>query len=243
MQIIISPAKKMQTDNDVFAPCSTPFFIDKTIKVQKALKKFDLEELKTLYKCSDAIAKENLNRLEHMDLKTNLTAAIIAYQGIQYQYMSAKLLTEEDYAFLNEHLLIMSAFYGLLRPFDGVQPYRLEMQAKLAVDGCKDLYDFWKDAINDYLVELNVEILNLASKEYSKIIDCKRLNMVTVYFMEEHKGKLVEKGTMCKMARGLMVKYIANNRITDMSDVKAFDEDNYCFNAELSDEKKLVFTR
>ena len=155
--------------------------------------------------------------------------------------MSSKLLTQEDYDFLQEHLFILSGFYGALRPFDGIRPYRLEMQAKLVIDSYPNLYSFWHDEINNLLESKDKDILNLASKEYSKIIDSKRFNIKTVRFVQEHKGKLVEKGTVCKMLRGLMVKYIATHKINDFEAIKSFNENNAVFNESLSNENTFVF--
>lgn len=241
MQIIISPTKKMQVNNDVFAHKDLPLFLTKTQQVLSCLQTLSFEQLQKLYQASDSIVEENRQRLVNMDLTANLTAAIMAYEGIAFSYMSSKLLTQEDYDFLQEHLFILSGFYGALRPFDGIRPYRLEMQAKLVIDSYPNLYNFWHDEINNLLESKDKDILNLASKEYSKIIDSKRFNIKTVRFVQEHKGKLVEKGTVCKMLRGLMVKYIATHKINDFEAIKSFNENNAVFNESLSNENTFVF--
>lgn len=241
MQIIISPTKKMQVNNDVFAHKDLPLFLTKTQQVLSCLQTLSFEQLQKLYQASDSIVEENRQRLVNMDLTANLTAAIMAYEGIAFNYMSSKLLTQEDYDFLQEHLFILSGFYGALRPFDGIRPYRLEMQAKLVIDSYPNLYSFWHDEINNLLESKDKDILNLASKEYSKIIDSKRFNIKTVRFVQEHKGKLVEKGTVCKMLRGLMVKYIATHKINDFEAIKSFNENNAVFNESLSNENTFVF--
>lgn len=241
MQIILSPAKRMQINNDVFAHQALPPFLDKSAKVLACLQNLSFEQLQKLYQASDTIVKENMQRLEHMDLYNNLTAAIMAYDGIAFSYMSSKLLTQDDYDFLQKHLYILSAFYGALRPFDGVKPYRLEMQAKLKIDNYQNLYSYWHAEVNDLLATQDKDILNLASKEYSKLVDNKRFNIKTVRFVQEHKGKLVEKGTICKMLRGLMVKFIAEHKINDFEGIKAFKENNVSFRTDLSDEQTLVF--
>ena len=133
MRIIIAPAKKMRADPDSLAPAGLPDFLPETEVLCAALRSMDPAALQRLWRCNDRIAALNVRRLEEMDLRRNLTPAILAYEGIQYQYMAPGVFSREEYAYVQTHLRILSGFYGLLRPFDGVTPYRLEMQAKLAV--------------------------------------------------------------------------------------------------------------
>lgn len=161
MHIIIAPAKKMVTDTDSFAVDSLPQFLEQTERLKAVLQVMSPKELQGLWKCNDAIAKQNVERLAHMDLRRSLTPAIIAYEGIQYRYMAPGVMETAHLDYLREHLRILSGFYGLLRPFDGVTPYRLEMQARLAVDGCRDLYAFWGDKLARQLEEESGCILNL----------------------------------------------------------------------------------
>ena len=143
MRIIISPAKQMREDRDTLPPRGLPGFLPETGRLLTALRNLSPAELQKLWKCNDAIAALNVERLRTMDLEGGLTPALLSYVGIQYQTMAPGVMEHGQYEFLQEHLRILSGFYGLLRPFDGVTPYRLEMQAKLAVDGCRDLYAFW----------------------------------------------------------------------------------------------------
>ena len=143
MRILISPAKKMRTDTDSFDPQGLPAFLPRTERLLAALRAMDGRQLQRLWKCNDAIAALNRERLAHMDLERQLTPALLSYVGIQYQTMAPGVFEAGQYQFLQRHLRILSGFYGLLRPFDGVTPYRLEMQAKLSVDGNQDLYSFW----------------------------------------------------------------------------------------------------
>ena len=139
--------------------------------------------------------------------------------------------------YLREHLRILSGFYGLLRPFDGVTPYRLEMQAKLAVDGCRDLYQFWGDRLARQLASEADVVLNLASREYSRAVEVylpKTVRFVTCAFGELKDGKVVEKGTKCKMARGQMVRWLAENQIKSPEDLQAFDQLGYQFCRSIS---------
>ena len=246
MRIIVSPAKKMRVDVDGFAPHSLPQFLPKTMQCKAALDALSPAQQQAIWKCNDAIAALNTQRLCTMDLQQSGTPALFSYEGIQYQYMAPNVFEDAQYDYLQEHLRILSGFYGLLRPFDGVTPYRLEMQAKLSVEGHKDLYGFWGDALAKQLIHESDLILNLASKEYSKAISPHlppHFPFVTVTFGQLVKGKLVEKGTMCKMARGQMVRWMAENQITPLSDCKAFDQLSYRYAPEYSTEQNLTFLK
>ena len=202
------------------------------------------DELKKLWKCNDQIAALNVERLCNMDLHERLTPAVLAYEGIQYQYMAPSVFTEQEFDYVQEHLRILSGFYGVLRPFDGVTPYRLEMQAKLKMDEAKDLYAYWGNSLAQSLFAETDCIINLASKEYSLCVSRYlpgSARFITCVFGEEKDGKVIEKGTMCKMARGEMVRYMAEHQITDPAPIKAFDRLNYRFDTERSDEHTYVF--
>lgn len=246
MKIIISPAKKMRSDTDSLPWSEEPRFIALTEKILERLRTMSQAELQSLWKCSDKIVAENVERLRYMDLHRGLTPAILAYEGIQYQYMAPGVFTNEELEYVREHLRILSGFYGLLRPFDGVTPYRLEMQAKLQMEGCKDLYGYWGDSIARALFAETDCILNLASKEYSSCVSKylpQSVSMVTCVFGEEVNGKIIEKGTMCKMARGEMVRFMAEQRIKELEPVKAFDRLGYAFSEKYSHESRYVFLR
>ena len=185
-------------------------------------------------------------RLEHMDLYHALTPAILSYEGIQYQYMAPGIFSDREYGYIQEHLRILSGFYGVLRPFDGVTPYRLEMQAKLSVGDHRDLYSYWGDSIAKQIWSETDCVINLASKEYSICVSRFQpadQRLITCVFGEDHNGKVIEKGTMCKMARGEMVRFMAEHQITNPEDMKAFDRLNYRFCAECSDDTTYVFLK
>ena len=246
MRIIISPAKKMNVDTDSLPWRDLPVFLPKTQQLCTQLQRMTDAELKKLWKCNDSIAALNIQRLRNMDLHSRLTPAVLAYEGIQYQYMAPGVFTEQAFQYIQEHLRILSGFYGILKPFDGVTPYRLEMQAKLRVGECKDLYAYWGDSLAKALLEETDCIVNLASKEYSVCISKylpADVRFITCVFGEEKDGKVIEKGTMCKMARGEMVRYMAENRIEDPEQIKAFDRLNYRFDENRSDDKIFVFIR
>ena len=246
MRIIISPAKKMNRDTDSLPWRDLPVLLDKTESILAQLKSMPDEALQKLWKCNDKIAALNIERIRSMDLKSQLTPAILAYEGIQYQYMSPGVFTEVEYDYVQAHLRILSGFYGVLRPFDGVVPYRLEMQAKLTIGGHKDLYGFWSNSIAEEAIGDAKCVINLASKEYSLCIS-KHLpadvRFITCTFGEEKDGRIIEKGTMCKMARGEMVRFMAENRITDPEEIKKFDRLEHRFCAEKSDENNFIFER
>jgi cytoplasmic iron level regulating protein YaaA (DUF328/UPF0246 family) len=158
--------------------------------------------------------------------------------------MAPGVFSDREFAYVQEHLRILSGFYGVLKPFDGVVPYRLEMQAKLSVDGAKDLYAYWGDSLAKHLFEETDCIMNLASKEYSVCISKflpEETRFITCTFAEEKNGKITEKGTLCKMARGEMVRYMAENQITDPEQIKTFDRLNYCFDAQRSTTNQFIF--
>lgn len=147
MKIIISPAKKMNQDADSFDCHGLPQLLPQTQRLHQQLCSMSYTDLKRLWCCNDQIATLNYERLQKMDLHRNLTPAVMSYEGIQYRYLAPSVLTDKALAYLEQNLRILSGFYGILRPFDGVTPYRLEMQAKLSVDGCRNLYEFWGDTI------------------------------------------------------------------------------------------------
>lgn len=272
MKIIISPAKKMNVDNDTLQARGNPCFLEDAEQIKKALQALRRAELKTLYKASDSIVELNVERLRTMDLNRNLTPALFAYEGIQYQYMAPQIYETAELDYVQEHLRILSGLYGVLRPFDGVVPYRLEMQAKLPVAGHKNLYDYWGSRIAAHLWAETDCIINLASAEYSQVVTrylakdsnpgasnlsafkntdsasaggvAKRFITCTFGELVQHKGaeKIVEKGTMCKMARGQMVRFMAVNRVKNPEDVKNFDL-NYVFSDKHSDSEHFVFLK
>ena len=246
MKIIISPAKKMRVDNDTFVPLSKPAFLDKTEKIKEVLTQMELPALQKLWECNDEIAELNFKRLQNMNLELNLTPAVFAYDGLQYQHIAPNVLDEEALDYLQKNLRILSGFYGILRAFDGVVSYRLEMQARLACDGYKNLYAFWNSLLYDELTMDDVEVLNLASKEYSKAVEPfveNGVRFVTCVFGTYVKGKLKVKATEAKMARGEMVRLCAENNVQFVEEVKAYNVRGYIFNEEFSSENEFVFVK
>ena len=173
--------------------------------------------------------------------------ALLAYDGIQYRYMAPQVFERDYYDYVEKHLRILSGFYGILRPFDGVVSYRLEMQAKLKSDFCNNLYDYWGDLLYQELSDEKGQlILNLASKEYSRTIEKyldSTVRYVTCVFGEETEDKVIEKRVYVKMARGEMVRYMAENHVTDIDALRGFNRLGFRYGSELSDWDKLYFIR
>jgi cytoplasmic iron level regulating protein YaaA (DUF328/UPF0246 family) len=246
IRIIISPAKKMKIDNDVFTHRQMPIFLEESQILLGYLQNLSYEELKSIWKCSDNLAKQNYDTIKNMDLHNNLTPAIFAYEGLQYQYMGSGIFTDNQLDYLEKHVRILSGFYGILRPFDGIVPYRLEMQAKLLNWEHKSLYEFWNEKIAKSLFSESECIINLASKEYSKCISgyaIENIRLINCVFGEMIDGKVVEKGTFAKMARGEMIRFMAENNIENAEGIKAFNKSDYVYKEELSDENNFVFIK
>ena len=244
MKIIISPAKKMNIDDDIFEYRSKPVFFEQAEEIMNYMKNLSYDECKTIWKCSDKLAQLNYDRVVNMDLNYRLTPALFSYEGIQYQYMGARVLSRDALEYLQDNLRILSGFYGILKPLDGVVPYRLEMQSKFINYKNKDLYEYWADKIANSLFEETNLIINLASKEYSKCVEKYLKNspstkFITCVFGEIKGDKVIEKGTLAKMARGEMVRYLAQNNVG----LKRFDKLGYKYSQEKSNENTYVFIK
>ena len=246
MKIILSPAKKMITDTDSIEPVALPEFIDKTTELLSWLKDKSKEELKAIWKCNDKIAEQNFYRLENMDIYHILTPAVLSYEGIAFQYMAPSVFEDRQFEYIQNHLRILSAFYGVLKPMDGVTPYRLEMQAKVEIGDAKNLYEYWGDLLYHSVIDDSRIIINLASKEYAKCIEkylTSQDRYITIVFCELSGDKLVTKGTYAKMARGEMVRFIAENNIENPVEIQKFDRLGYSFRSDLSSDSEYVFER
>ena len=301
MKIIISPAKKMKMSELDIPHQGYPLFVEegkkdgaslspkdriqtgKTAQLLQYLQSLSFSERKELWACNEDLARENSERIEKMDLKRNCSPAILSYEGIQYQYMAPSVMEASQLAYLQSHLRILSGFYGVVKPLDGVVPYRLEMQAKAKIGSCKNLYEFWgKDIWEALLLEELEErlqkegekplenknpmrILNLASKEYAKCIEkylpkdrilrkkilwqdeSKELSFPIQYiscgFYEKAGEKLVQKGVYAKMARGEMVRFLAENQVENADAIKDFKGLDFNFEDKLSTEDQYIFLR
>lgn len=246
MKVIISPAKKMRADCDDLPVASEPVYLDRAQVVLDWLRTLSYAEARALWTCSDAIARPAYDWLQLADLRFGTVSAVLSYDGIAFAYMAAGVMESEQLRYLQDHLVILSALYGALRPFDGVVPYRLEMQEKAHVAGTRNLYDFWGDAAYRAALDEDRVIVNLASKEYSRMVE-RHLRpgdrMVTCTFASQVGGRLVQKGVYCKMARGEMVRYMAVHGVTSVEELAGFDSPDWAFREDLSTPDELVFVR
>lgn len=246
MKIIITPAKRMNQEIDYFEVINKPIYIKESEIILNKLKTLTLNEVKRLLKCNDKIAKEAYDNYQAMNLNHNLIPAMFAYKGIQYEQMAPHILSDDDYQFAKRYLRILSGFYGILRPFDGVVPYRLELNDKLEVDGYHSLYEFWSDKIYLELIKEDKEILDLGAKQYTRIIKkylTDDVKYVKCYFMEKKANGYQEVGVYVKKARGQMTRYLIKNKVNCFEQVKNFNELGYIFNEEMSNEQNYIFVR
>ena len=236
----------MNVNVDTLEPLELPVYLNKTEVILSWLKSKSYDELKKLWACNDRIAKQNYERFRSMDLYHRLTPAILSYEGIAYQYMAPSVFEFGQFDYVQEHLRILSAFYGVVKPMDGVTPYRLEMQARAKIAGTKDLYDYWGENLYREVLDDSRIMINLASKEYSRCIE-KYLTpedtYITCIFGEIAGEKIVQKGVYAKMARGEMVRFMAENKTEDPGEIKGFDRLGYTYREDLSDEKNYVFIK
>lgn len=246
MKIILSPAKKMKVDSDTLDYEGLPVFLNEAKTILHWMQQLSYEEAKKLWACNDQIAKLNYGRYAHMNLKEGLTPAILAYDGIAFQYMAPAVFENSQFTYVQEYLRILSGFYGVLKPMDGVTPYRLEMQAKAKISGTGSLYEYWGDRLYQEVMRDNENrvVLNLASKEYSKCIEAYLApddTCISCIFGELDGEKIVQKGVRVKMARGEMVRFMAENQILEPEQVKNFHRLGYQYEETLSTENEYVF--
>lgn len=254
MRFIVSPAKKMNVVDDVFAWQDLPQFVERAEALARAVQALSYDETKALWRCSDALAELNYERFRTMDVRGgSLTPAVLAYEGIQYQHLAPQVMTAGQLDYLQRRLRILSGLYGMLRPLDGVVPYRLEMQAKLPVGQARNLYDYWGDALYRALAEESDVIVNLASVEYAKAVvpfarrgaarEKKPRVLTCLLGSIDARGRFVQRSTAAKAARGEMVRWCAENDVADPGDLRAFDVAGHAFAPERSAEGCLVFVR
>ncbi|RRO14513.1 peroxide stress protein YaaA [Flavobacteriaceae bacterium 14752] len=253
MKILLSPAKSLNLEQDLPTKnYTTPQFLDQTEKLHKVLKSSSKNDLKDLMSISDKLAELNYSRFQDFSIDhqpQNSRPAIYTFDGDVYDGIDAYELSEEDINRLQDRLRILSGFYGLLKPLDLMQPYRLEMGTSLEVKNSKNLYEFWKDTLTKTLNnELQDEelVVNLASKEYSKSIQKSKLKgqWIEPVFKDYKNGKLKVISFYAKKARGLMTKYLAQIENPAYDDILKFNEDEYAFSkSDTKNEKQPVFVR
>ena len=253
MLTVISPAKTLDFDTPPVTQTFTqPAFLEQSSLLIKQLKKYAVGDIATLMKISDKLARLNLMRYQSWQPPfnpDNAKQAVLAFKGDVYTGLDADSLNETGLNFAQQHLRILSGLYGVLKPLDLIQPYRLEMGTKLENSRGKNLYQFWGNRLRKSLEsesELSDKILvNLASNEYFKAVEAKKLNtqIITPIFKDWKNGQYKLISFYAKKARGLMSRYIIDHQINDAERLKNFDSDGYCFSADMSKGDDWIFTR
>ncbi|MFR7442012.1 MAG: peroxide stress protein YaaA [Lachnospiraceae bacterium] len=246
MKIIISPAKKMKVNTDTLEVRALPVYLHEAEYLRQYLSELSYEELKSLWKCNDQIAQINYERVQTMNLRMQLTPALLSYEGIQYQYMAPAVLEDGQWEYVQEHVCILSGFYGVVHPLDGVTPYRLEMQTKVNLPNVKNLYEYWGEKIYREVSADTEVIVNLASKEYSKCVEkylTPEVRYITCVFGEYKGDKVIEKGTYAKMARGEMVRFLAERKAERPEEMKLFCRLGYRYSETESTKDRYVFLK
>ncbi|MGL2964362.1 peroxide stress protein YaaA [Flavobacterium sp. RSB2_4_14] len=252
MKIVISPAKSLNFEKVVPTNSYTePQFLQQATTIQNTLKKKKPKELSTLMTISDKLSELNWQRNQEWQTPftlENSRQAIYAFDGDVYTGLDVYTLPEDKLAVLQNKLRILSGLYGLLKPMDLMQAYRLEMGTSIAIGKNKNLYEFWKKTITNSLndeLETGELFLNLASNEYFSAVDAKNLKVpvITPEFKDFKDGKLKMISFFAKKARGMMVRYILDTNTETIDDLKGFNYEGYSFDANLSKGNSLVFTR
>jgi cytoplasmic iron level regulating protein YaaA (DUF328/UPF0246 family) len=252
MKIVLSPAKKLDLKSKYpNYDYSVPVFIEDAAQLIEVLKHKSPEEIKKMMKLSDNLANLNWERYQNWTkFHTTDTArpAIFTFNGNVYDGLDIKNFNEADLFKANDKIRILSGLYGVLRPFDLIYPYRLEMGTKLQFDGFTNLYDFWRNKITNYLdkdLKKGEVLVNLASQEYFKAIDKNNFShpVIDVVFKDYKDGDLKTISIYAKNARGMMSRFIIQNNIDKPEDLKLFNMGGYQFDENLSEDNKLVFTR
>ena len=254
MLMVISPAKTLDYDTPPVIEQSTqPRFVEHSVELIEVLREKSPQDIAKLMSLSDKLASLNVARYgswERESTPQNAKQALLAFKGDVYTGLNAEDFSTDDFAFAQQHLRMLSGLYGLLRPLDLMQPYRLEMGTKLANPRGKDLYTFWGERISQWLNEdLEAQgdqvLLNLASQEYFGAVKLKALNarVIDTVFKDQKNGQYKIISFYAKKARGLMARYVIKERLQDPEGLKDFNLDGYRFDAASSSENQLVFLR
>ena len=237
MKIIFSPSKEMSFSNPYKEATN---YSDKTKTIISELQNLNKDEIKKIYKISDKVADEVANYINNFYIEESYRA-IEMYTGLAFRKFDIDSLNSDERSYLDDHLLILSAFYGPINPEKLVRPYRLDMNTVLKVDGLS-LKNFWKDEFNVAFYD-GETILNLASDEFSSLIDRKRFKIYDFDFFEKKDCKLKSHSTISKKSRGLILNYICKNKIENLEDLKNFNLEGFKFDEELSTEEKFTFIK
>lgn len=253
MLMIISPAKTLDYDSPLATETYTqPDFLDDACELIDQLKELEPHQVSNLMSISDKLGQLNAERFRtwHTPFTPdNARQAILAFKGDVYTGLDAESFSEQDFAFAQKHLRMLSGLYGLLKPLDLMQPYRLEMGTRFENQRGKDLYAFWgskiTEALNELLAQDDQVLVNLASNEYFKSVQAKQLNsrLITPQFKDWKNGQYKMISFYAKKARGLMCRYAIQNQITQADDLKGFNLEGYYFSEDQSDKNNWVFLR
>ena len=255
MLLVISPAKKLDASSPLPKKLTTtqPALLDDAAQLIEQLKPLAPHDVSALMKLSDALGTLNYERFQKWHLpfeNNNARPAVLTFAGDVYQGLDAATFNTADFKFAQQHLRILSGLYGVLRPLDLMQAYRLEMGTRFANDRGANLYAFWgqkvTELLNAQIAELNTKtLINLASSEYFKVVKPKQLNATVIepVFKEYKNGDYKIISFFAKKARGLMSAYSIKNKLTHADDLKAFDTEGYAYNAAISSAHQWVFTR
>ena len=247
MIAILSPAKNMRADCSFpdGVAVTKPQFPKETNLLWERLRQLSPWELESAFKINPQLAMKAACDFQDFDREKDGVPALFAYAGLAYTNLGVADFTAEDVVFANDHLRILSGFYGLLRPCDGIRPYRLEMGCKLQFDGLS-LYQLWGDKLYRSLFQSGAPVINLASKEYSKAVEPYLQGndrFITCDFLTWRNGKYTTIATAAKMARGQMVRWMVKERLTQPEQLQAFDWDGYHFDPDRSDDSRYVFQK
>ena len=252
MLLVISPAKTLNFERTNLATYTEPTLLKQSKQLIGILKKMKVNDLRTLMDISEKLAIENVDRFKAFKTPftlDNAKQAILAFKGDVYQGLSVDDFDLADLQFAQEHLRILSGLYGVLRPLDLMQAYRLEMGTSLENKKGKNLYLFWSDLIakelNRSLIDTEMPIVNLASNEYWSAVQTKKLKALVynIQFKEERNGQLKVISFNAKKARGLMCRYVIKNRLTQVDDLRSFDWEGYSLQESLSTENDWLFVK
>lgn len=250
MLILLSPSKTQETEHQ-YQDQSFPQFCKKTEKLVKELRRLSALEIQKLMKVSEKLAESTRQRFADFSLSqkaANGCQALLAFRGDVFSEIAVENYTPDDFAFAQKHLRILSGLYGMLRPLDFMQPYRLEMGGKFKPPGAKNLYEYWRPEISVALrktcaSERHTELLNLASNEYFKVVDADALGarIVSVFFKQQKGDKQRTIAIHAKKARGALTNYIIKNRLSKSSDLAEFSYGGYFFSGSQSTADQLVY--
>lgn len=253
MIVTLSPAKLLDFDSPISTTKETkPLFQEEADQLYQLLEGSSVEDIKNLMNINVQLAHDVYQYVHAFQLsRTPQRQAIFAFNGMAYLGLQAKTFTEDDLVYAQDHLIHISGLYGALRPLDMIKPHRLEMHTSLVNSKGKNLYDFWGDTLSTYIADRMKEDdniwVNLASKEYAKAVDRKLLpkghTIITPVFKQQTDKGYKQIVVYAKKARGMMTRFILQNKITDLEHLKAFDEEGYYFSAQLSNDKEWVFIR